>query len=159
MSISTRVGSYLDTHEIKYNTIPHNHSFSSLSTASAAHITPRSIAKAVVLEDHEGRHMMAVLPASNKISMHKLEEHLNLQFKLAEEYQVYNMFKDCAAGAVPAVGQAYNMNAIYDEALNGLEDVYLEAGDHETLIHLTHEEFEKLMMNTNHTLFSGEVFH
>lgn len=159
MSITARVGTYLDTQNIAYDTLNHTHSYSSLGTASAAQISPRSIAKAVVLEDHEGRHHMAVLPANHKVSLHKLEDHMNLQLHLAKEQEVYRLFKDCEVGAVPAVGQAYNMNAIYDEALNELHDVYIEAGDHETLIHLKHDEFEKLMMDSHHIKFSGEVFH
>ena len=57
------------------------------------------------------------------------------------------------------MGQAYNMNAIYDEELGRLKDIYLEAGDHETLIHLNREQFDKLMINTMHSNFSSEELH
>ncbi len=159
MSIATRMGAYLDAQNIRYDIVNHTHSNSSLGTAIAAHISPRSIAKAVVLEDHEGHHLMAVLPANHKINLEKLRGQLEIDLRLVNEKQVYKMFSDCDPGAIPALGQAYNMNSIYDEVLDGLGDVYLEAGDHETLVHLTNEQFGKLMKDTKHSRFSGEVLH
>lgn len=160
MSISTRVSTYLDAKDIRYETVNHAHSNSSLSTAMAAHVSPEEIAKAVVLEDDEGRRIMAVLPANYKISLPKLRDQLNLsELHTIDESQVYQMFNDCEPGAVPAIGQAYSLNMVYDDALSLLLDIYLEAGDHETLIHLTHKQFEKLMGTTKHSSFSGEVFH
>lgn len=160
MGISTRVSSYLDAKDIRYETLKHSHSNSSISTAMAAHISPETIAKAVVLEDSEGRRLMAVLPANYKISLPKLQDQLSLsELHTIDENQVYQMFNDCEPGAVPAVGQAYSLNTVYDDTLDLLVDIYLEGGDHETLIHLTHKQFEKLMGETKHSRFSGEVFH
>lgn len=159
MSISARVATYLDAENIKYDTIHHTHTSTSIGSAITAHIQPKTIAKAVVLEDHESRHLMAVLPANYKVSLHKLNDKLDADLHLVNEEQVYQMFSDCDPGAVPAVGQAYNMNTIYDEALDQLDDVYLEAGDHETLIHLNKTQFGKLMTNTKHSRFSSESYY
>jgi Ala-tRNA(Pro) deacylase len=157
--MSTRVWAYLDAQKIRYDTVNHAHSNSSIEAAMAAQLSPSSIAKAVLLEDHEGRHLMAVLPSNHKISLQKLQRQLDLELHFVDEQQVYAMFNDCDPGAVPAIAQAYNMNAIYDEALSNRGDVYLEAGDHETLIHLTQDQFGKLMQHTKHSVFSGETFH
>jgi len=159
MSISTRVASYLDVEGIKYDTIQHAHTSTAVGSAITSHILPKSIAKAVVLEDHESRHLMAILPASHKVSLHKLNDKMDVDLHLADEEQVYKMFTDCEHGAVPAIGQAYNMNSIYDESLDQLDDVYLEAGDHETLIHLSKAQFGKLMTNTKHSQFSSQAYY
>jgi len=159
MSISTRVASYLEGEGIKYDTINHAHTSTSVGSAITSHILPRSIAKAVVLEDHESRHLMAIVPASHKVSLHKLNDKMDADLHLADEEQVYKMFADCEHGAVPAIGQAYNMNAIYDESLDQLDDVYLEAGDHETLIHLSKAQFGKLMTKTKHSQFSSQNYY
>jgi Ala-tRNA(Pro) deacylase len=160
MSISTRVSHYLETHNIHFDTIAHEPAMSAVGAAIHAHLSPRKIAKAVVLEDDEGRHLMAVLPASNKISLHKLRDQMHvLDLHFVDERQVYQIFNDCIPGAVPAVAQAYNMNAIYDDSLSHQHDIYLEAGDHETLIHLTGEAFGELMHDAQHGRFSGEIFH
>jgi len=159
MSISTRVASYLDGEGIKYDTVNHAHTSTSIGSAITASISPKTIAKAVVLEDHESRHLMAILPANHKVSLHKLNDKLDAKLHLVEEEQVYKMFSDCEPGAVPAIGQAYNMNSIYDETLDQLDDVYLEAGDHETLIHLSKAQFGKLMTNTKHSQFSSQNYY
>ncbi len=160
MSIPIRVSNYLDTHNIHFDTIAHEPANSTIGSAIEAHLSPRNIAKAVVLEDDEGRRLMAILPADHKISLHKLRDEMQvLDLHLVDEQRVYELFSDCVPGAVPALAQAYNMSSIYDEALNHLHDIYLEAGDHETLIHLSNEQFNKLMQDTQHSRFSGEIFH
>jgi len=159
MSVVSRVDEYLESHQIKYDLVNHAHSDSSLSSARLAQISPMKLAKAVVLEDHEGRRMMALLPSTHKISFHKLAEEMNRDFHLLSEQQVYKMFKDCHPGAIPPVSHAYHMDAVYDDLLAEQKDIFLEAGDHESLIHLKHDEFIKLVQNCRHSRFSGEVYH
>lgn len=159
MSISTRVANFLNEQDIEYDTLNHPRANTTADAALAAHILPKSVAKAVVLEDHDNRHLMAILPADHKLSLHKLNNKMDTELHLVDENRVYQMFSDCDPGAVPAIGQAYNMNAIYDEALDQLDDVYLEAGDHETLIHLDRAQFGKLMGNTKHSRFSNETYY
>ena len=159
MSIVARVGEYLDAQQIKYDVINHARSSSSIDSARSAKISPMKLAKGVILEDHEGHRMMAVLPSTNKIRFHKLADEFNRDFHLLPEYQVCAMFKDCKLGAVPPVGRAYNMESVYDELLDQQKDIFLEAGDHQTLIHLKHEEFHKLMNYCRHGRFSSEIYH
>jgi len=160
MSISTRVSSYLDKKAIQYDVISHEHSNSSLSSALTAHVPVKNVAKAVILEDNIGRRLMALLPANYKINLHTLRNQLDvMDLHIVNEEQVYKMFHGCEPGAVPAVGQAFNLNTVYDDSLDQMIDLYLEAGDHETLIHLSHKQFKKLMVNTKHSQFSTQIFH
>lgn len=159
MSVVARVGEYLDAQHIQYDVIHHGLSNSSIDSARAARISPMKLAKAVILEDHEGRYMMAVLPSMNKIRLHKLADTFQRDFHLISERRVYKMFDDCEPGAVPPIGRAYNMEAVYDELLEEQKDVFLEAGDHQSLIHLKQSEFKKLVADCQHGRFSGEVFH
>lgn len=159
MSISTRVANFLDEQNIEYDTLNHPHANTTADAALAAHIPPKSVAKAVVLEDHDNRHLMAILPADHKLSLHKLNHKMDTELHLVDESRVYQMFSDCDPGAVPAISQAYNMNAIYDDALDRLDDVYFEAGDHKTFIHLNKAQFGKLMENTKHSRFSSEAYY
>lgn len=159
MSISTRVANFLDEQDIEYDTLNHPHASTTTNAAIAAHILPNSVAKAVVLEDHDNHHLMAILPADHKLSLHKLNRKMDTELHLVDENRVYQIFNDCDPGAVPAVGQAYNMNAVYDEVLDQLDDVYLEAGDHETFIHLNKAQFGKLMENTQRSRFSSGCYY
>jgi Ala-tRNA(Pro) deacylase len=37
---------------------------------------------------------------------------------------------------VPAVGKCYGLDLIVDDSINAQPDIYMEAGDHQTLLHL-----------------------
>lgn len=159
MSISARLNEYLNDNKVDYELVPHPHSFSSLSSAIAANISPSKIAKAVILEDHEGRRVMAVLPANHKISLRNLGDKLNRDLRLLEEKEVYEMFGDCQKGAIPSLGEVYNLEAVYDELLVEAKEIYFEAGDHNTLVHLGREDFVRLIKDAKHLRFSHESIH
>ncbi len=160
MTISTRVTEYLKAKNIRFDTVNHGYANSSVSAAIEAHLAPKNVAKAVVLEDDEGRHLMAIVPAHHKIRLHELRNQMHvMDLHLVDEAQVYKLFNDCDPGAVPALGPAYNMKSVYDDALSTQSDIYFEAGDHKTLIHLTNDQFRKLMSDSQHGRFSEQIFH
>ncbi|RTR37514.1 YbaK/EbsC family protein [Shewanella canadensis] len=159
MTISTRLNDYLSDNEVNYNLVAHPHSFNSLSSAIAAHISPAQVAKAVILEDHEGRRMMAVLPADHKINLGALSEKLNRDFHLIKEQAVYRMFNDCEHGAIPPIGDVYNMDAVYDDLLVESSELYLEAGDHSSFIHMERKDFVRLIKDAKHLRFSHQTIH
>ena len=159
MTISNRVSSYLNEHDIHYQVISHSHSTSSIGSAISAHVPLDNIAKAVILKDHEDRKLMAILPAKNKISISALNEQLFASYQLLKESEVYQMFGDCEHGAVPPLSDAYNMACVCDELLDNLDDIYIESGDHLNLLHLKHQDFETMVANARHMRFSHEVFH
>lgn len=161
MTIANRLDNYLHQQNIPFNVIPHRHSHSSVGTAINAQVPLSQIAKAVILLDHEDRKLMAVLPASNKISLSKLNDELMASYQLVKEEDIAKMFNDCDYGAIPPVGQAYNMSVVFDDKLQELDYVYIEAGDHESLIKLSKADFIRLMELdlARHTRFSHEVYH
>ncbi|PJC87301.1 hypothetical protein CSW98_05210 [Vibrio sp. HA2012] len=159
MTIATRLNHYLSDHCIPYQTVNHSPSISSLHTAIEAHVPPMHIAKGVILEDHEGRHMMAVLPANAKVSLSILNDAFCASYHLVKEHDVYNMFEDCRHGAVPPMGNVYHMSMVCDTTLAELEHVYLEAGDHETLIKLDRNAFKEFMGHSRYLSFASQVFH
>lgn len=159
MTISTRLDSYLSQHNVTYQAVSHVHSNSSIGSGISANIPLNHIAKAVLLENHEGRKIMAVLPANNKISMSVLNEELRGSYQLIKEHAVYQLFNDCENGAIPPVGDAYNMPVVCDQLLDSLDNVYMEAGDHQTLLRMDRQNYEDLMANGKHIRFSREVFH
>ena len=159
MSISTRLDSYLTSHNIPYQMVYHSHSNNSIGSAITASIPLNQIAKAVILKDHEDRKMMAILPANNKISFSALNEELLGSYHLIKESEVYNLFADCEHGAIPPVAAAYNMSAVCDELLNNLDMVYIEAGDHQNLLRIKGEDFQSMVADSRHMRFSREVYH
>lgn len=159
MTIANRLVDYLNQYDIQFQLIEHVHSNSSLSTSINADIPMHAIAKAVILEDHEDRKVMAILPANNKVSLSTLSDKLKGHFHLVKEQAIYSLFEDCEHGAIPPMGDAYCITTVCDKLLDKLEYVYLEGGDHKTLIQVSHENFEKIMASAKHFRFSHQVFH
>ena len=159
MSVSTHLSQYLDAQGIVYQTLKHAHSQSSVDSALFANIPKHQLAKAVVLEDHQGKKLLAVLPTDYKINLQKLNSRFKAKFKLVNEESIYTLFDDCEIGAVPALGEAFHFNVIYDDKLFEEPDIYLEAGDHKTLVHLTQEAFTKLIEKSKHASFSRETYY
>jgi Ala-tRNA(Pro) deacylase len=58
---------------------------------------------------------------------------------------------------VPALGAAYGMETLLDDSLAAQDDVYIEGGDHESLIHLSGESFRTLLGQARHGDFSTHV--
>jgi len=102
------------------------------------------LAKSVVLEDDHG-YLMVVLPSNRQVNLGELHRQLNRSLGLATEGELGSLFSDCEIGALPAVGPAYGMETLVDDALAEQSDIYFEAGDHEQLIHVTAETFQSLL--------------
>jgi Ala-tRNA(Pro) deacylase len=138
---------------VNYEIVPHAHSGTSLGAARAARVPGERLAKSVLLEDERG-YLMAVLPASRRISLRDLEEQLERRLELASEAELSQLFRDCEVGALPPVGAAYGIPTVVDDSLMNAPDVWFEAGDHEDLVHMRGREFLSLFMGARHGRFS-----
>ncbi len=159
MNTSTRLSRYLTEKNIPYQEVEHFHSNSSIGNAITANIALKKIAKAVLLKSHEDRQLMAILPADRKISLSSLNESLHGSYHLVNEEEVYQVFSDCKMGAIPPAPDAYNINMVCEQELDKLSKVYLEAGDHKTLLCVNQDGFHELMTSGKHLHFSHQVFH
>ena len=56
-----------------------------------------------------------------------------------------NLFPDCEVGAVPILGTPYRIACVIDKRLDGADDIYFEGGDHRTLVHVSGEEFGRMI--------------
>ncbi len=153
MTVAASVKTYLDQQGIAYELVPHPRTGSSRESARAAHVREDHIAKAVIMKDDQG-YLMAVIPADQWLKLHAVCETLNRSLELASEAEIEGLFPDCRPGAIPPLGPFYGLETVLDEALTTLANVYLEAGDHEHLIHVTGEQFHSLMSGARHGHFS-----
>lgn len=158
MAIPRILSDYLDAHRVRYDTVAHAHTESSLDTASAAHVPGHQVAKAVVLEDEAG-YLVGVVPATHRINLRWINQEFGRNLKIAEESQLDGLFEDCESGAVPALGAAYGLPVIWDDQLAVASDVYMESGDHEHLVHMGGEEFQQLMSRLPHGTISAHKDH
>lgn len=154
MTMSTTLRNYLADQRADYSLLKHKHTTNTLDTAEKAHIPLANLAKAVVLKDQQGRHLMAVVPSMHRLRLRWLNRKLGRSFRLVGERELRTLFVDCDLGAIPAFGQAYAMETICEEQLLQQRHVYIEAGDHEELIKLEHDEFQRLMADQPHDRIS-----
>jgi Ala-tRNA(Pro) deacylase len=154
MAIATTLMSYLDEHSVEYDTLEHAHTDTAMDSAKSAHIPPYQMAKAVVLEDEDG-YIVSVLPSNNRLNLGWVSEELERDLKLATEPELKKLFSDCATGAIPALSEAYGLKVIWDDQLKHASDIYIEAGDHEHLIHLRGDDFKQLMESLPHSIISA----
>jgi Ala-tRNA(Pro) deacylase len=80
-----------------------------------------------------------------------------MRLGLATENEIAKLFHDREFGAVLRAGAAYGLAVIVDESVINLPDVYLEGGDHATLVHLTGDAFRRLMKDARRSRFSDHA--
>lgn len=159
MSISARLSGYLHQHGARFAVRAHRHSHSSAESARLARVPPHQLAKSVIVEDEDGC-LMAVLPTDRQIKLGQLSRLLGRpHLRLADEARFAAIFNDCERGAVPALGMAWGLETVVDEELDDCRVVYIEAGDHERLVCLSHEQFERLMQPARHGQFGALPSH
>ena len=95
-----------------------------------------------------------VLPSTCRADLGGISHQFKERIGLATEDEIRAIFMDCDPGAIPPIGQAYGVRVCYDDALTAQHDIYLEAGDHETLLHINGTDFSRLMANAEHGAIS-----
>jgi len=158
MSIAPTFQRYLTAENIKYDVIPHEPTMSSTRTAEACQISEDCLAKGVVLRrDRDGGYLLAVLPASHHVRLSDLSNELGEDVEIAEEAEVDQLFWDCAHGAVPPVGRCYGLPVVVDDSIDAQPEIYMEAGDHKTLLHVAHAQFAHMTAEARHGRFSERL--
>ena len=157
MTIANTVSRFLEKAHTEYDLVPHTHTETSVQSALAAHVPLNQVAKAIVLKDKEGKYLMAVVPAHNKLRVRWLSDVMSRDLQLVSEVDLKDIFQDCEMGAVPVFGQAYGIELIWDDELLEADDIYMEAGDHEQLLHMTRDQFATLMNSYHHEVISSRA--
>jgi Ala-tRNA(Pro) deacylase len=121
----------LDEASVEYELLPHPHTETAAAEADALGVEPSEVAKTLVLSTPAG-YVRAVLPASERIDMRKLREHVEggKRIHLATEEDLARDYPDFELGAVPPFGGAED-RVLVDPRLAERETVVLEAGSHE----------------------------
>jgi len=149
MGIALSLQQYLDGRGVSYDVITHDRALRSSTTAQTSGIPERNLAKGVLIKRKDG-FVLAIVPASHHVELNEVGSWAKQPVGLATETEVATIFRDCELGAVPPVAGAYGLPAVMDDSLVGFKDIYFEAGDHRTLVHLNEREFHRLMHDVPH---------
>lgn len=140
-----KVIEYLDTNNIKYVTIRHSAAFTAQEVAASAHVPGKELAKTVLIK-LDGKMVMAVLPASDKIDFDLLRNVTKADnVRLAYEQEFIDKFSDCEIGAMPPFGNLYGMEVYVSKNLSKDEEIAFNACSHSLLIKLQYKDYERLV--------------
>ena len=154
MAIAITLKEYLADAGVSYELLKHSPTGDSRQTAEVAHIPGDLLVKAVLLEDDDGRYLLAIIPSDQHVDLAKLQQQYKIHLDLATEQEIVDVFDDCDVGAIPPVGEAYGIDVMMDNRLESCPDVYFEGGDHIHLVHLSGNDFKQLMKRAIHTDFA-----
>jgi Ala-tRNA(Pro) deacylase len=143
MALAAKLETFLREHQVDFTTVPHPKTYTSHDAATTARVPEDHVAKGVVVADGERFHLV-LIPGDRWLRLGAVGEALGREVRLATDGEVERLFDDCDAGAVPPLGAPYGLHTLIDEGLTSLADVYMEAGDHRTLIHVPGDRLRRL---------------
>lgn len=144
MTIAQRVQTYLHRQGVQYRRRRHPYASRSAQAACSCGVPMQQMVKGVLVQDEAGQHVLVLIPADRQLSLFHLSQAMRRGFVLVGEDHVQAQFQDCRDGAVPAFGQAYNLETVVDDSLLRKPELFMEAGDHEELLQLSQEQFRSL---------------
>jgi Ala-tRNA(Pro) deacylase len=158
MTIASKLENYLQQREVEYQVVTHPHSEYSMETAEKAHVHGDALAKGVLVKDDDG-YLLVVLPSDYHIELQSLHQLLGQEVAMVDEATLGKVFSDCELGAVPPIGMAYGVKTIWDpkSSLGKLDEVFFEAGDHQSLVQMSGMQFHELMAPAERGEFSHHI--
>ena len=158
MTIAWKLEIYLEQREVEYQVVTHPHSEYSMETAAKSHVHGDALAKGVLVKDDDG-YLLVVLPADYHIELESLHKLLGQEVAMVGEATLEEIFSDCELGAVPPIGMAYGVKTIWDpkSSLGKQDEVFFEAGDHQSLVQMSGVQFHELMAPAERGEFSHHV--
>lgn len=125
------VARFLERAGVGYDVLRHPHTESAVAEAVALGLRPGEVAKTLVLKTPSG-FLRAVLPASEKLDLHRLGEAIGVEreLRLATEDELVAAYPEFDVGAVPPFGGRSDP-VVVDRRVAARDEVVLEAGTHE----------------------------
>lgn len=124
------VADFLDQNQISYHCYNHPPAATAQEIAQKAHIPGHQLAKTVILKA-DGRFVMAVLPADEKVDLEKLRRAINADsLEMAHESEFTGLFPWCEPGGEPPLGVLYGMDVYMEQDLVDEDVIAFNAGTH-----------------------------
>jgi len=144
MGVAMTLKNYLDSNDFEYKIIEHLPTSSSIKTSNDSQVTNDKVAKPILLGDDDS-YLLAVIPASHRLDIDRLNQAMARAFVIMNKAEQEIAFNDCEGGFIPPTGELYGVDTIIDPALLDKEDVYFESGDHNQMVHMSGEDFRRLV--------------
>ena len=122
---------HLDGAGVAYQVVEHEPTMSAAAEAASTHRPASEVAKTVILQDGDS-YVLAVVPASERIDLHKVRDLLGAtkSLRLATEAEIAADFPDLEVGAAPPFGPMTPRAEFIDHRLLQADRVLCAGGDH-----------------------------
>jgi Ala-tRNA(Pro) deacylase len=136
---------FLRENNVKYTTISHTSAYTAQEIAAAAHVSGTKLAKSVVVKI-DGKPCILVEPANYKVNLKALKAQLGARsVELAHEYEFEDIFTGVETGAIPPVGELFDVDVYVDDVMKYQDEIAFSAGNHSELVKMRYKDFEKLV--------------
>lgn len=144
MTVIKSVKRFLEEQGLGYEVISHREAFTTVEEARAAGVATDHVAKTLVVKTGEGE-VLAVLPAHERLDMHKLRDVLrDNHARLATEDEMGREFREIELGAVPPLGDLFQLPVLMDAQLKDVEEVIFAGGTHRDSVKMSGGDFMKV---------------
>lgn len=142
--LSGNLQQYLEKSKVWYEVRHHPPTMTAEELAQRENVNGHQVAKVVVMKEDD-QYYMLVLPASYFVDIREARRqtgHSNLHF--AAESELKQVFPDCELGAMPPMGNLYNMPIYAERDLMEDEEIEFNAGSHEDAVRMKYLDWERL---------------
>jgi Ala-tRNA(Pro) deacylase len=141
---SDAVVHFLERKHAAYELIEHEDTFAAIDEARAAGSPLGRMAKTVLLHDHGG-FRAAIIPASERLDLHKARELFGASghLRLANEDEIEQEFPAFDVGALPPFSALLGTPEILDISLLDYHHVLCSGGDHRHTLKIAPREIER----------------
>lgn len=165
MAIIKNIEKLLKDAKVKYEVIKHKTVYTALDKAKTLKISPKEVAKTLVLKLGSGKaaqYVLASIPADKNFDKEKFKKTFNNWLKKTakadgkifkaikeidfadEKWIKKNIFKTKAGGAVPPLGGLFKMPNFIDKSLLKMKKLVINAGGFEESIKIAGSQLEKV---------------
>lgn len=136
---------YLRAISVRHAHTTHDLTHSAEEVASAEHMPPDRMSKTVVLQDNEG-FVLVVVAADSSVDVETLRTAIGVPtLCVAEETDLASLFPHADVGAMPPLGNLFNLPVYLDREVSSREFIAFYAGTHRDVIHMRVADFWDLV--------------
>jgi Ala-tRNA(Pro) deacylase len=145
MPILTKLREFLDSNGVPYEVVPHRQAFTAQEVAQAQHVPGKDLAKVVMLRSG-AKFFMVVVPATTLVDLDLARAALGRRdLTLATEQEFAGLFPQCELGAMPPLGNLYDLPVYVDHSLTRDDSIVFNAGTHSQTVRMKYADFARLV--------------
>jgi len=123
----------------------HTETYTATSTARAEGVDARTFAKVVGVATDDGRNVLIVLDAPDRVDLRKARGVLRAkEVRLLKEVEIAALAPGCEPGATPAVGSLFGLPMHADDAVREDAEISFNAGSHRHTVRVDRAAWERV---------------